>query len=406
MQNATAVSATIPLPIQIVIDDVGWWCGADGSERGEPFRTGINRDHVPADYEAVVELGQQLNMRPQAAMILCEWDRANFLRDLPSATWMGGDWDNSRWVGPWQEQAAEIIRNNRAHFELTLHGVGHEFWEQQPDGGWGFTRAEWHDTRGDMRSRQEVQRHLDAFQSILNQHDLGGFPSSFVPCAFLHRFHAAQSQDEGLATLLKAPGVSFISTPFSTMFGAEEANLGTPDAAYGIDAGVLTVDRGRDLLRWYDIGMRPQGELDGPICGMHWPNILHHDPDRNCEVVAAWVELLRKTSGRLDRILAPDTAWFVNQMAHYAQISCRQKDDRMELDCTRLRPLPGQERGMAFAIKVSSPVALEFTALNLTIDSIDLVRSSRNLGYTIMAQIQSSRPGAELRWTVASSGDG
>lgn len=66
------IKPCIPMPIQIVIDDVGWWCGTDGHEYNEPFRTGINRDHVPADYQAIVELGKQLNIRPRAAMVLCE----------------------------------------------------------------------------------------------------------------------------------------------------------------------------------------------------------------------------------------------------------------------------------------------------------------------------------------------
>ncbi|MEN6302607.1 MAG: hypothetical protein ABFD96_07790, partial [Armatimonadia bacterium] len=117
--------ANIPLAIQVVIDDVGWWCGADGHERGEPYRSGCVRDHVPADYAAIVELGKRLGMRPQAAMIMCEWDRQNILRDVPSATWQGRDWDNSRWVGPWLDEAAHIIRAGRAHFELTIHGIGH-----------------------------------------------------------------------------------------------------------------------------------------------------------------------------------------------------------------------------------------------------------------------------------------
>jgi hypothetical protein len=33
------------------------------------------------------------------------------------------------WVGPWLEEAADIIRNNQIFFELTVHGVGHEYWE-------------------------------------------------------------------------------------------------------------------------------------------------------------------------------------------------------------------------------------------------------------------------------------
>lgn len=43
--------ATTPLPVQVVIDDVGWWSGHDGSRQQEPFRTGILRNHVPASHK-------------------------------------------------------------------------------------------------------------------------------------------------------------------------------------------------------------------------------------------------------------------------------------------------------------------------------------------------------------------
>lgn len=196
---------TIPMPIQVVIDDVGWWSGEDAHTRNEPFRTGIARDHVPADYAAIVSLGRQLNMRPQAAMILCEWDRDNLLRELPPSQWMGTAWDNRRWVGPWLDEAADVIRAGSAHIELTLHGVGHEFWT---DGV--ASRAEWHDKQLRMRPRTEVEAHLDYFGRILDQHGLGPFPESFVPAAFLHCFGAA---DENLAEIFVAYGIRYMSTP-------------------------------------------------------------------------------------------------------------------------------------------------------------------------------------------------
>jgi hypothetical protein len=82
------LKAYIPMPVQVVIDDVGWWSGEDGSKRQEPYRTGINRNHVPADYQAIANLGRTLGIRPQAAFILCEWDKENILRQLPTSTWM------------------------------------------------------------------------------------------------------------------------------------------------------------------------------------------------------------------------------------------------------------------------------------------------------------------------------
>jgi len=87
LRNNDAV--LIPMPIQVVIDDVGWWSGKDGSQQQEPFRTGISRHHTMADYEAIIQLGRALGIRPQAAMVLCEWDRKNILRELPESTWIG-----------------------------------------------------------------------------------------------------------------------------------------------------------------------------------------------------------------------------------------------------------------------------------------------------------------------------
>ena len=150
-QESGGVTAAFPMPIQVVIDDVGWWNGHNGSQQQEPFRTGIARNHVPEDYQAIVDLGRALGIRPQAATILCEWDRKNILRKVPTATWMGANWDNSKWVGLWMDKAADIIRGNRAHYELTMHGVGHEYWT---DGK--FTRAEWADHDGNMRPLDQV----------------------------------------------------------------------------------------------------------------------------------------------------------------------------------------------------------------------------------------------------------
>lgn len=311
------MNACIPMGIQVVIDDVGWWCGEDGSARGEPYRTGCARNHVVADYAAIVELGRRLGMRPQAAMILCEWDRTNLLRELPSSTWMGQRWDNSRWVGPWLEETAALLRDQAAHIELTLHGVGHEFWA-----GPGFTRAEWHDRDGRMRPEPEVRAHLDYFRRLLDQNGLGGFPVSFVPAAFLHRFGS------GLARILAGHRIRYISTPYRTMFRTRE----TEDRYFGIEDGLLTVDRGNDLTGWRVTGGEPSGDLDGPVCGMHWPNLLHADPARNSDVVDRWVRLLSPYDSRFDRMLAPDTASGFSQLVYHRWTSMAPGADEAVLD--------------------------------------------------------------------------
>lgn len=369
-----SISAQIPIPIQIVIDDVGWWGGENGSARQEPYRTGIDRNHTLADYEAIALLGRQLNMRPQAAFILCEWDKENILRDLPHSTWMGSSWDNNRWVGPWQEQAVQILQDNAAHIEFTLHGVGHEFWSADEQGEWTFSRAEWFDQYGTMREREEVLAHLDAYERIMQQHNLGSFPTSFVPCAFLYRFGSSE-----FANLLQDRGTRFVSTPFGTMHGADEVD----HKWFGFDGEVMTVDRGSDLLEWDVIGTGPQGVLSGPICGMHWPNFLHQDPARNEEIVMAWVEFLRPYDSRQDRMLARDTAQFARQLAHHECTQVALNDSALLLDFNSLNRLPQGQLTGSFVIKVSSPVAVHFTSLDLGVEVNEGVASVEGSEYRL-----------------------
>lgn len=291
--NRLVSDACVPMPLQIVIDDVGWWSGRDGSADGEPFRTGIDRDHAMEDYQAIAYLGRQLGMRPQAAMILCEWDRENILRQLPTSTWMGANWDNSCRVGSWLDQAAAVIRDIADHMEFVLHGVGHEYWE-----GDTFTRAEWYDPDSRMRPRDQVLAHLDAYTRIMRQNDLGDFPTSFVPAAFRYGYGDG---DQGLAAILRQWGITFISTPFATARFATRPQ----HPLMGVDQGIPTVDRGtQPPIPWDTIAAAP-ADIPGPILGLHWPNILHPDPAQNSAVVDRWVVYLRSFGRRFTRLLSP-----------------------------------------------------------------------------------------------------
>ncbi|MBN1676135.1 MAG: hypothetical protein JXR37_34135 [Kiritimatiellae bacterium] len=331
----------IPMPLQVVVDDVGWWCGEDGHARQEPFRSGIGRTHVPADYAALVSLGRQLGIRPMAAMVLCEWDRANILRRVPSATWMGSRWDNSRWVGAWLDEAAEILRQGAPHVELALHGVGHEYWE-----GGTFTRAEWHDGNGAMRPRDDLRQHLEAFAAIQAQNGLGPFPESFVPAAFRH---AIGDGPAGLAALLGAYGVRRIATPCSVV----RAGRTFEHPLFTADENVFTVLQPQAYrYPWLETGVTPVHELAGPLVGTHWPNLLHADPARNEEVVARWVAFLRPYENRADRLLAPDSRACFTQLAHHALAQIAERPGMATIDVSRVRRLAVGGLQDTFAVRI------------------------------------------------------
>jgi hypothetical protein len=352
------IIAKIPMPIQVVIDDVGWWSGEDGSLRQEPYRTGINRNHVPADYSAIAELGNALGIRPQAAMILCEWDKNNILRKLPNSTWMGEKWDNRKWVGPWLEEAADIINGNRKNFEITLHGLGHEYWINGI-----FSRAEWANKDGIMRPKDQVEKHLDFYHEILNQNKLGDFPSSFVPTAFCHAFGKTEGCNISIAELLKKRGINYINTPFSSMANSKSVQ----NELFGFDSGVITIDRGQDLLDWNMIGVKPTGEIKGPVCGLHWPNLLHSDPSRNSESVIEWVRLLKPYNENVESMLAADSGQFRVQLAHSDCTGIKINENNIELDFANTDLLPVSYLKDEFIIKLKSTNKLKFVSNDINI---------------------------------------
>ena len=368
------VSVFIPMPIQVVIDDVGWWSGKDGSKYQQPYRTGIDRNHVVADYEAIVTLGRRLGIRPQAAMVLCEWDRENILKKLPTSTWMGEKWDNSRWVGPWLDEAADVILSNKEHFEFTMHGIGHEWWENGV-----FTRAEWATDDGTMRPRDQVEKHLDFFGKLMEQNRLGSFPVSFVPTAFNHGFGLTGDHKVSMAELLKKRGVTYINTPFDQIQNRENIQFND----FGFDSGVMTVDRGGDLLDWNNIGMTPSGEIKGPTCGMHWPNLLHEDPDRNPEIVEGWVNLLAPYKDKPDTMLAENSFFFQKQLLHHQVTKINTEDRAIKLDFSETDKTPKLLNPDELVIKVDSPAKLDFHSDTAKIVSTSSVKTDNGLLYTL-----------------------
>jgi len=205
------------------------------------------------------------------------------------------------------------------------------------------------------------------YARILEQHGLGSFPESFVPAAFLHRF----GDDEGgLAAILRDAGIRHISTPFNTMHRSRPPE----HAWFGFDAGVMTVDRGRDLCRWFDVGPSPGGALGGPICGMHWPNLLDADPERNHEVVERWVAFLKPYGERCDTMLAADTRAFVSQLAfhHLGQIAI--SGDAIHVSLAGLNAAPVHYRDGPLAIRLVAAERLDFQCEDAAIRDTRVLR--------------------------------
>jgi hypothetical protein len=376
----------IPLSIQIVIDDVGWWTGKNSSKENGPFRTGIERNHQPLDYEAIAELGKQLGMRPQAAFIISEWDQTDCLKTIPDATHMGKQWSNPWKSSSFLEEAAAIVRNESCYIELVLHGIGHEYW-----GTGVLDRAEWHDKNGNMRPRENVLEHLRTFAALLKENNLGPFPESFVPTAFHHRFG---NTEDGFSEILNQFGVKYMSTPFQVMHKSKQ-----PESEFfGIDGSLITVNRGKDLCKWDMIDPVVSGEIDGPICGMHWPNLLHLNPERNGEVVRRWVELLEPYQQRFDTMLAKNTAEGFSQLVYRWGVSLQPNSSGCLLDFSKLLGyrLPGLLD--YFTIKVKKNVHIVSSSNEIAL--FENMQQSTLDYRTIVVRTKNRVKSAFINWTV------
>ncbi|OGV61649.1 MAG: hypothetical protein A3K19_15210 [Lentisphaerae bacterium RIFOXYB12_FULL_65_16] len=356
---------SIPRPVQLVIDDVGWREGWRDDAQGGPFRAGLNRLLGPADYAAIAAVGAALGIRPTAAMVLCEWDKTNACATQPTCTQAGTAWDNRPRAGAWSDETAELFRNRAAHLELAMHGVGHEHWDNGVR-----TRAEWYSQFKQKWRWPDLQGHLRVFREILDQHGLGPaaghrLPPNFIPCAFQYLWDEADP--ESTSALIATAGVRYGSTPYSCL--DRRSPLLAADG--GVDHGVLMLDRGNSGVPWDVVDRVPanvhgesagaESAAPGSICGIHWPNLLSETPEQNHIAVGHWVEYLRKVAAVPGQFLAANARESFAQWAYHRFGRIVSRDGGFELDLSAVPgPVISIIGDMPVIVEVSGAAAAEF----------------------------------------------
>lgn len=355
---------TIPMPLQIVVDDVGWWSGRDESRFNQPFRTGMSRNHLPRDYAALVRLGKGLGMKILAGFVLCEWDRDGILKELPSATWMGNEW-SAYWVNEAHRQEAScIIKESGKYLEIALHAIGHEFWR---DGK--MERAEFHDHNCTMRDSGHVRQHLDFFLRIMDQHNFSPRPTVFIPPAMKHSFG---HEDGGIQKLLREVGIERVINCFQ-----KARQLAPPLYPTGTwENGVVILDRGLADFSWNAMACSPCFGFDKPFVVLHWANILHPDPEQNFNLVDRWVEFLLDGAKRHGVLLSRDVkTCFTQYLYRECSTICHQHNGfYINLAWRRTLPLNSLNPSFVVRVKGASPLALKLAGARVA--SITMERES------------------------------
>ena len=337
-------TVSLPMPIFIVVEDVGWWEGADGSAKNEPFRNGFPRNHCLDDYRVLVRLAKRLKMRIAMGMVLGEWDRSNLLRDIVGATWKGKAWDNKANCGPWLEEAADFLRSHSHCLEFACHGLCHEFWENGL-----MQRSEFHDGMGRMRPGHVVRSHLEAFLRIYAESNLPGNPRLFLPPALLHSFG---NDRQSMQAILNEYGFRHVVTMFS------RARNYCPPLHEKItwECGVGLMERGTAPVSWHEAAASPKWDFANPILPLHWGNLLHVDPEKNQQVVDGWADMLEIQGDSMEYLLAPDFISCWRQAAAHHLVKLVADGQKITLDLRELAKVPGCDG--AIILKIDCPTDL------------------------------------------------
>jgi len=341
------IKITIPMPLLVSIEDVGWWSGKDGSNFNQPFRTGMHRDHVPEDYIALAALGKGLDMRVLAGFVLCEWDKADILKKLPSSTWMGEKWTMLGKKNEQKERAAWIIKEERKYIELGLHGVGHEFWIDNK-----MERTEFHNDMCEMRDRDEIRKHIVYFFKLMDQYNLDFRPQTFIPPALKHSFG---NHDEGFQKILSEFGIRYVTLIFNKarIYSRPQTNK------IAWENNVLLVERGESDVKWNVAVCEPEFKFDRPVMALHWANILHPDPKKNLIVVDNWIKYIKEKSEKKDILLTRDTESCFTQYLHKVMSKVEKTGEQFSIDVSWIKKVPANLLNRSLFLKVDTPPGIK-----------------------------------------------
>ena len=331
------------MPLLVSIEDVGWWKGKDGSAFNEPFRTGMPRDHAPEDYFALADLGRQLDMKLLAGFVLCEWDRHDILKKLPSSTWVGKKW-TSPYTNPEQKiKAAEIIKAAEQYIEFGLHGLGHEFWNRGV-----MQRSEFHDADCNMRDPDEIRKHLSFFFNIMDQYHFNSGPKIFIPPALKHSFG---DPDNGFQKILGEFGIESVTLRFSKAKLYSKPQTGK--IAWEND--VLLVERGESEIPWNRVAAGPEFKFDRPVLALHWANMLHPDPEKNHFIIQKWADYIKTGSEEKGMLLVRDSGACFTQYCHKIMSEIKRSGDGFSIDLRWMDKVPARLAKNPVYLKMDMP---------------------------------------------------
>jgi len=338
-----AADVRIPVALQFVLDDIGWFWGRDERASGHPSRTGLPRWHVLEDYQAIEAIGRAMGQKINTMLVIGEWDRNNVLRKVSHSSKFGKDWDSSKWLNLEEAEKIRDFMNTCEYVEFGFHGLLHDAWADDGTyvGGQEFIVPK-DFIKGNPRElapEEMIREHLDAFLEIYNDwgfnHELRTFASPGGP--------RNTDESDTLANILKDYGVKFWHN-----HGIKKCD---------VKKGIIINNKSIILCPWeaYDIDPSDLPTYDpekAGIIGGHWPNMLRYNPKKNLENVDAWKIYMDRQCEVFGMIKSTDIEFAHYQQLHryYGEVS--EENGMIKIDLTTVDAMsPEKNKDFYISIK-------------------------------------------------------
>ena len=332
---------TVPVAIQICLDDVAWHKGDDSRTSGRPSRTGIPRMHAPEDYYAVNEIGKAVNMKILAPLCLGEWDKDNLLRGEVGISYNPHGWDRASEIN--YALAEKFLRaaESSEYLEYAVHGLLHGNYDEN---GKQINEQEYFVIK-EIDGKKvaapipmwDLQRRLDIFFKI---YDSWGFKKK-------------------IRTIVSPGGVGSYATLDSLRTFAEEFRrrglsywpngwYQIPGNHYLLEGVMCMREMGGGMVPWnaYDVDpemlpdIAPTAiETGRSVFGMHWPNFFRFNPKRYLDNKDAWVDYLNRQAEYFGAMLSRDIAFAANQELHLTYAKADVCENKCTIDLSALSAL-------------------------------------------------------------------
>ena len=332
---------TIPAPLQITMDDLGWFCGKNGMKIMEPARTGITRRHCSLDYETVNEIGRRLGMKINCAFVMGEWDSDNRLKNIPGLSPYGTNWDNASYFDKEEAKKCAEVINASEFIDVAIHGLHHTYYVE----GYDYNNSDYYHKKNgkwDYIPENEIRTRLDAFYDLVEHNGIKKDINSFIPPSFVYA-------TDHLSKILNDYNIKYISTMFDTVINRNDLSV------VHIDNGIIVVDRNNNTIPWYEMETNlDDASVVSGIFGCHWANVCHKNPNENYKLIDTWVNYFERCKKTFGIILSESIGFCATQSVYKKYSKISENGNEFIIDLNNIPKADGL--GESFYISTKEPL--------------------------------------------------